>query len=121
MSPGRLPSGVTADACALALALAAPAAWLAGAAAALGVLAGGALALLTFRWLATRALAVTAGDARGAWAIGAGIRLAALAAASAVLLGLEWAHPVALLAGPAVVPFPVNDHGLRRPGQGDRS
>ncbi|HKB25870.1 MAG TPA: ATP synthase subunit I [Methylomirabilota bacterium] len=116
MSPGRLTSRVTADACALALALAAPAAWLAGAAAALGVLAGGALALLNFRWLATRALAVTAGDARGAWAIGAGIRLAALAAASAVLLGLEWAHPVALLAGLAVLPCAVIVEGLRDAG-----
>lgn len=119
MTPGRLTARVTADACALVLALAAPAAWLGGAAGGLGVLAGGALALVNFRWLAARAVAVAprAGGAARLWSIGAGLRLAVFAAACAVLLGLGWAHPVALLAGLAVLPCAVIVEGLRAAGE----
>jgi len=105
---------VTTDTCALVVALAAPAAWLGGAAAVLGVLAGGALALVNFRWLAARAVAATSHAAvGGAWSIGAGLRLAAFAVACAALLGLDWAHPVALLAGLGVLPCALIVEGLR--------
>jgi len=104
---------VTAATCALVAALAAPAGWLGGSTAALGVLAGGALAVVNFRWLAARAVASSAGVAGGAWLVGAGLRLAAFAAACAVLLALEWAHPVALLAGLSVLPCAVIVEGLR--------
>ncbi len=115
MTPSNVTARVTAATCALVAALAAPAGWLGGSTAALGVLAGGALAVVNFRWLAARAVAVasSAGVAGGAWLVGAGLRLAAFAAACAVLLALEWAHPVALLAGLSVLPCAVIVEGLR--------
>src|SRR5207247_732847 len=60
MTPSELRRRVTLDTCAAAAALAAPAAWIGGAPAGLGVLAGGVLAIVNFRWLAARAAAVTA-------------------------------------------------------------
>src|SRR2546428_1478835 len=115
MTPNNLAAGVTAAACALVALLAAPAGWLGGPTAALGVLAGGALAVVNFRWLAARAVVVasSAGVAGGAWLLGARLRLAAFAAACAVLLALQWAHPVALLARLSVLPCAVIVEGLR--------
>ena len=115
MTPSNMTARVTAATCALVALLAAPAGWLGGSTAALGVLAGGALAVVNFRWLAARAVVVasSAGVAGGAWLVGAGLRLAAFAAACAVLLALEWAHPVALLAGLSVLPCAVIVEGLR--------
>ena len=117
MTPSNMTARVTAATCALVALLAAPAGWLGGSTAALGVLAGGALAVVNFRWLAARAVAVavasSAGVAGGAWLVGAGLRLAVFAAACAVLLALEWAHPVALLAGLSVLPCAVIVEGLR--------
>ena len=49
MTPGELTTRVTLDTCAVVAALAAVAAWLGGAPAGLGVLAGGALAMVNFR------------------------------------------------------------------------
>src|SRR5881409_2796039 len=107
MTPSNMMARVTAATCALVAHLAAPAGWLGGSTAALGV--------VNFRWLAARAVAVasSAGVAGGAWLVGAGLRLAAFAAACAVLLALEWAHPVALLAGLSVLPCAVIVEGLR--------
>src|SRR5881397_2147994 len=58
MTPSNMTARVTAATCALVALLAAPAGWLGGSTAALGVLAGGALAVVNFRWLAARAVAV---------------------------------------------------------------
>src|SRR5918996_5837967 len=107
MTPGEVTARVTAATCALVALLAAPAGWLGGPTAALGVLAGGALAVANFRWLVARAVASSAGVAGGTWLVGAGLRLGAFAAACAGLLGLEWAHPLALLAGLSVLPCAV--------------
>src|SRR2546428_469373 len=115
MTPNNMTARVTAATCALVALLAALAAWLGGPTAALGVLAGGALAVGDFRWLAACAVAAAsgAGVAGAGWLVGAGLRLAAFAAACAVLLALEWAHPVALLAGLSVLPCAVIVEGLR--------
>src|SRR3989442_5180497 len=114
MTPSNMTARVTAATFALVAALAAPAGWPGGPAAALGVLAGGALAIVNFRWLAARAVAVasSAGVAGGAWLVGARLRLAAFAAACAVLLALEWAHPVALLAALSLLPSALVVQGL---------
>jgi hypothetical protein len=114
MSPSKLTAQVTLDTCALVAALAALGAWLGGAPAAVGTLAGGGLAVVNFRWLAARASAATlAGGAPVvAWLIGAGLRFTACMAACALLLLTGWAHPVALVAGFSVLPCDVIARGL---------
>src|SRR5256712_13023539 len=106
MTPSNMTARVTAATGVLVALLAAPAGWLGGSTAALGVLAGGALAVVNFRWLAARAVAVasSAGVAGGAWLVGAGLRLAAFAAACAGRLALGWAHPGPRLAAPTGLP-----------------
>src|SRR2546428_5140561 len=106
MTPGELTTRVTLDPCAAVAALATVAAWLGGAPAGLGVLAGGALAVVIFRWLVVRASAATAAGnaAASAWLVGAGLRFAACTVACALLLTTGWAHPVALLVGVTVLP-----------------
>ena len=99
--------------CAVALALALPAAWLGGATGCAGVLAGGALAVLSFRWLVARALAASAAGPSGSWLVGAGVRFLAVVAVSAVLLAGGWVHPVAFLAGFSALPWAVIVRGLR--------
>jgi hypothetical protein len=115
MTPSDVTARVTGATCALVLALAVPAGWLGGPTAVLGVLAGGGLGVINFRWLATRAIAVVSGSgaAGAAWLVGAGLRLAAFAAACAALLALEYAHPLALLVGLSVLPCAVIVEGLR--------
>jgi len=58
MTPSDVTTRVTAAACVLGVVLAIPAGWFGGPTVALGVLAGGALAVANFRSLATRAIAV---------------------------------------------------------------
>ena len=116
MNPSKVTARVSAATCALVAVLAAPAWWLGGPTAALGVLAGGVLAVVNFRWLVARAITSSAGVAGGAWLVGAGLRLTAFTAASAGLLAFEWAHPVALLAGLSVLPCAVIVEGLRAAG-----
>src|SRR5438046_7332277 len=101
MTPSDVTTRVTAAACVLGVVLAVPAGWLGGPTGALGVLAGGALAMANFRWLATRAIAVVsgAGGAGTAWPAGTALRPSALAAAGATLRALGPAHPPAPLAG----------------------
>jgi hypothetical protein len=111
MAANNVTGRVTAVTCALVALLAAPAGWLGGPTGALGVLAGGGLAVVNFRWLAARAVA--SGPSGEAWLVGAGLRLGAFAGACATLLALEWAHPVALLAGLSVLPGAVIVEGLR--------
>jgi ATP synthase I chain len=114
MTPGELTSRVTLDTSVAVVTLAAPSAWLAGAPGGLGVLAGGVLALGSFRWLVARASAVTAagGAPTAAWLIGAGLRFGVCAVACAVLLASGWAHPLALIAGFTVLPCDVIARGL---------
>jgi hypothetical protein len=114
MTPSELTTRVTLDTCAAVAALAALAWWLVGASVGLGVLAGGALAVVNFRWLVARAFVATAtGSASAAaWIIGAGLRFVACTAACALLLATDWAHPVALVAGFTVLPCDLIARGL---------
>lgn len=114
MTPSRLVVRVTVETCALVLALAAAAAVLGGSPAGVGVLAGGALAVLNFRWLAGRAVATAvSGRAPGTlWLVTAALRFAACAAASAALFATGAAHPVAVLAGFTALPCVLVARGL---------
>jgi hypothetical protein len=100
----------------VALPLALGGGWLGGAPGALGVLAGGALALGSFRLLALRALAATTPAA--GWVVTGGLRFAGVAAAVAVLFVSGWAHPLALLAGYSALPVIVVVQGLRLAREG---
>jgi len=114
MTPGELTTRVTVDTCAAVAALTALAAWFGGAPAGLGVLAGGALAVVNFRWLVARASAATAAGSASAaaWLVGAGLRFAACTAACVLLLATGWAHPVALVTGFTVLPCDLIARGL---------
>ncbi|OLD38010.1 MAG: hypothetical protein AUI57_08785 [Candidatus Rokubacteria bacterium 13_1_40CM_2_68_8] len=114
MTPGELTTRVTLDTCAAVGALAALAGWLGGAPAGLGVLAGGALAIVNFRWLVARAsAAMAAGSASaGAWLIGAGLRFAACTLACALLFATGWAYPIPLVMGFTVLPCDLIARGL---------
>ena len=82
--------------------------WLGGAPGAAGVLAGGALALGSFRWLAARVAAVSAGSSMSStWIAVTGLRLAAFAFAGG------WVHPIPLLVGYTVLPVALVMQGLR--------
>jgi hypothetical protein len=88
--------------------------WLGGIPGAAGVLGGGALALGSFRWLAARALAASAGPPMAsAWIAVTGLRLAAVAALAAFAFAGGWVHPLAMLAGYTVLPIAVVTQGLR--------
>jgi hypothetical protein len=121
MTAGELRGRVTLDTCAAVVALAAPAVWIGGTAGGLGVLAGGALAVVNFRWLVARVTAVTApgrvaaGDAdaaASAWLVGSGLRFGACLGAGAFLLATGWAHPIGLLVGFTVLPGALVARGL---------
>ncbi len=114
MTPSELTTRVTLDTCAAVGALAALGFWLLGAPVGLGVLAGGALAVVNFRWLVLRAAIVTAtgGGSAAAWVLGAALRFIACAAACGVLLAYGWAHPLALVVGFTVLPCDVIARGL---------
>src|SRR5262249_34557139 len=114
MTPSELTTRVTLDTCAAVLVLAALAGWLLGAPSGAGVLAGGALAGLNFRWLVIAAsVAMTTGSpSAAAWIGGAGLRFAACAAACGALLAYGWAHPIALVAGFTVLPCDLIARGL---------
>jgi hypothetical protein len=88
--------------------------WLGGAPGAAGVLAGGALALGSFRWLAARVVAVSVNPSMAsAWVAVTGVRLAAVAALAAIAFAGGWVHPIALLAGYTVLPVALVMQGLR--------
>src|SRR4029450_3695699 len=108
MTPSELRGRVTLDTCAAAALLAAPTAWIGGATVGLGLLAGGVLAILNFRWLVARPPApppaLSAPPAPGSpaasvWLVGSGLRFGASLAACTLLLATGWAHPIALLVG----------------------
>lgn len=124
---GELTTRVTVETTVLVALLAGLAGALAGAGAAGGVLAGGALAIVNFRWLARGALRLTTTAAGGrpgaAWLLAAGLRFAGLFAALAVILGSGLVHPLGLVAGLTVLPGSVIVQGLRaavapEPGEG---
>jgi hypothetical protein len=114
MTPSELTTRVTLDTCAAVGALAALGGWLLGAPIGLGVLAGGALAVVNFRWLVARAAIATASGSASAaaWIHGAGLRFAACAGACGILLAYGWAHPIALVAGFTVLPCDLIARGL---------
>ena len=111
---------MTVDTCTAVTTLAALGAWMGGIPAGLGVLAGGILAVMNFRWLVARASAATAyGAAAGsgnaaasAWLLGSGLRFGACLGACTVLLATGWAHPIALLVGLTVLPCDLIGRGL---------
>ena len=108
---------VTMDTLIVVAALALPAAWLAGTAGALGLLAAGALTVGNFWWLARAA--ARAGDPAAprreiaGWVLGAGARFAVLFAAFAALCAGGYAHPVAVVVGLSVLPCALIAQGLR--------
>ena len=114
MTPSELTTRVTLDTCVAVGALAALGWWLAGASIGLGVLAGGALAVVNFRWLVARAAIASAAGGRSAaaWVLGAGLRFTACAVTCGILLAYGWAHPVALVAGFTVLPCDLIARGL---------
>ena len=99
------------------VALALPAAFLAGAPAAVGVLAAGALTIGNFWWLFRAASAagdptVPRREAAG-FMLGTGARLAVLFAAFAALCAGGYAHPVSVVVGLSVLPCALIAQGLR--------
>ncbi|HEU5195395.1 MAG TPA: ATP synthase subunit I [Methylomirabilota bacterium] len=110
MTATELTARVTVTTAIAVLPLALAGAWLGGLPGALGVLAGGLLALGSFRALAARAAAATASTA---WLLTAGLRFAGVTAVAAVLFVQGWAHPLAVLAGYTILPVIVIAHGLR--------
>ena len=91
--------------------------WLSGGAASAGVLAGGGLALLDFRWLtrsaAAAAVALTGGRARVGWMLAAAARLLGMFGAISLILVFGRVAPLAVMAGLAVLPLVVIAQGLR--------
>jgi len=112
MTPSELTARVTLTTAIAVLTLALPGGWLGGAPGALGVAAGGALALGSFRLLAARVTALDGTPATG-WLLRSALRFAGAAAVAAVLLSGGWAHPLAMVAGYSVLPIAVVLHGLR--------
>jgi hypothetical protein len=106
---------VTIETLVAAVVLTAPAAWLGGSRAALGVAVGALLVVLNFRWLAGRAVAaVGAGQLRGSlWLVAAGLRFAVVAAVCAIVFSLRAVDPVGLVVGITVLPVALVAHGLR--------
>jgi hypothetical protein len=109
MTASELTARVTVTTAVAVLPLALAGAWLGGAPGALGVMAGGALALFSFRRLAARA---TAASASAGWLVTTALRFAVVTVAAAVLFVHGWAHPVAVLAGYSALPLVVIVHGL---------
>ncbi len=115
MTASDLTTGVTKRAALAVLVAAVAGGWLGGAPGALGVVAGGALGLVSFRLLAARLRAVAAaGPALSApWPLLAGLRFAVVAGVAALLFVNGWAHPVAWLVGYSALPLAVVLQGLR--------
>jgi len=110
MTASELTARVTLTVPLVVLPLALAGGWLGALPGAVGALAGGALALGSFRLLAAR---VTGPAPATAWVVIAGLRFTAVTATAAVLFAYGWAHPVAVLAGYSVLPVIVVVHGLR--------
>ena len=115
MTASDLTSDVTQRTALVVLVAAAGGGWLGAAPGAVGVLAGGALGVVSFRLLAARLRAVaTAGPGLAeSWSLLAGLRFAAVAGVAALLFVNGWAHPVAWLVGYSALPVAVVLQGLR--------
>jgi ATP synthase I subunit len=85
----------------------------AGVPGAVGVLTGGALALVGFRILAARLRAVGGPAAAGHWIVLAAVRFAVVGGVAALLFVAGWAHPVGWLVGYSVLPAALVVQGLR--------
>ena len=123
MIASDLTRGVT-QRTALAVVVAAVAAgWLGGGPSVLGVVAGGALALGSFRLLAARLGAVVAAGSplTAPWSLLAGLRFAVVAGVAGLLFVQGWAHPVAWLVGYSALPLAVVLQGLRVAGEESRA
>ena len=105
------------------VALALPAAWIAGPSGALGILAAGALTAGNFWWLSRAAASASDPTAPrrdvAGWVFGAGIRYAVLFVAFAALCAGGYAHPVAVVVGLGVLPCALIAQGLRSAKEGD--
>lgn len=114
---GELTTRVTVETAVAVAGLALLAGGVAGAAAAAGVLAGGLITILNFRWLARGASRLTPtfpGRGPGtAWLVGVGLRFTALFGAIATLLASGLVHPLGLMGGLAVLPGFLIAQGLR--------
>src|SRR5229473_2189703 len=114
MTVADLVSRVTLHCLVAIAALAAGAGWLAGLP---GAAAGGAIALLHFRWLARGAVGALRGE--GGFTLGLtglGLRSAGAFGALALTLAGGWAHPLAVLAGLSVLPPVLIVEGVRSAG-----
>jgi hypothetical protein len=112
MTARDLTTGVTRQTAVTVLLAAALGTWAAGAPAAVGVLTGGALALIGFRLLAARVRAAATGSL-APWALLAGLRFAAVSGVAGLLFVGGWAHPVAWLVGYSALPVALVLQGLR--------
>jgi ATP synthase I chain len=89
---------------------------LAGPGAGLGVVAAGGMTLANFWWLVSNAVSVFgtgAAPRRAVWVVAAGFRFIVVAAALVALLASGLVHPVAFVAGLAILPAAVILLGLR--------
>jgi hypothetical protein len=113
VNPIELTSRVTWESGGAVILLALMAGLLGGASTAIGVGAGGALAITNFRWLAWRVVASLDGaPAPGGWILGLGLRFVALTSITAALMASGWAHPVGVVVGLTVLPCDLVVRGL---------
>jgi ATP synthase I chain len=112
MIRASVPSGVALATCAIGGSLAVPAAWLVGTEAALGVVAGSALAVLNFLWLARGVMRASAETSRRVWVVASALRMVAVMGAFATLLATGLIHPVALVIGLTALPCALVARGL---------
>jgi hypothetical protein len=103
---------VAVETCALGGAVAVPAAWLGGADAAVGVIAGSVLAVLNFIWLARGVTRAGAHTSQGAWVVASSLRMTAVAGVFAALLATGAIHPIALVIGLTALPCALVARGL---------
>jgi len=113
MTASDLAARVTLTTAVALLPLAVAGGWLGGVAGAVGVMAGGALAVGSFRALVARTTATTRGTSVVPWPLAAAVRFGAVVAVATGLVAWGWAHPLAVLAGYTTLPFAVVLHGLR--------
>lgn len=115
MTARDLTAGVTQQVAIAVLVAAIAGGWLGGAPGALGVVAGGALAIGGFRVLAARVRAVTAAGPTltAPWMVLAGLRFTAISGVAGLLFVAGWVHPVAWLAGYSALPLALVVQGLR--------
>lgn len=111
MTPSTFVKRTTVDTVAVLVIVAAGVGWVGGTSAALGVLAGGALATANLWWLARRAVVATESPA-STWSVVAVVRLAVVGLGVGVVLASGVAHPLGVVAGLTVLPFVLVARGL---------